>query len=114
MTDPKILLDYEAHGLTIAERPGILDDLQEALDCDEISAAFVEPLADDEPTRAHLAALRSRADRIREIIGDVWMEQRRLAQRRAEADWAAQVRVEFFTNPDLVAFIANGPQRPTN
>lgn len=32
MTDPQILLDYEAHGLAIAERPGILDDLQEALD----------------------------------------------------------------------------------
>ena len=112
MTDPQILLDYEAQGFAIAERPGILDDLREALECDEISAAIVEPLADDEPTRAHLAALRARAKRIREIIGDVWMERRRLEQRRAEAKWAEQVCAEFFTNPNLVALVANGPQRP--
>lgn len=43
MTDPQILIDYEAHGLALATRPGILDDLREALECDEISAAIVEP-----------------------------------------------------------------------
>ena len=32
MADPQILLDYDAHGLALADRPGILDDLREALD----------------------------------------------------------------------------------
>lgn len=88
MTDPQILLDYEAHGLAIAERPGILDDLREALECDEISAAIVEPLADDEPTRAHLAALRARAKRIRAAYAAVVAElgRRAVAHHLAERD----------------------------
>lgn len=58
MTDPQILLDYEAHGLAIAERPGILDDLREALDANR-SACIRAPMS---PTtrRATVRSARSR------------------------------------------------------
>lgn len=107
MTDPQILIDYEAHGLALATRSGILDDLREALECDEISAAIVEPLADDEPTRAHLAALRARAERIRTAISaiEAEMDRRAIAHYRAERDRLLEIATRPGQGPAVTSLL---------
>ena len=58
--------------MTTAEDAALrLVSLLEQLACAEASIAIVEPLADDEPTRAHLAGLRQTAAQVREQIAEI-------------------------------------------
>lgn len=75
MTDPQILLDYEAHGLAIAERPGILDDLREALDAN-LTACIRAHVTDDETGHRALGEI---AWRLRAAYAAVFAELGRLA-----------------------------------
>ena len=63
--------DADAGGWGKAWIPSRLVSLLEQLACAEASIAIVEPLADDEPTRAHLAGLRQTAAQVREQIAEI-------------------------------------------
>lgn len=61
----------DAGGWGKAWLPARLVTLLADLDCAETSVAIVAPLADDEPTRAHLAGLQAQADAARAEIADI-------------------------------------------
>lgn len=63
--------DADAGGWGKAWLPARLVTLLADLDCAETSVAIVAPLADDEPTRAHLAGLQAQADADRAEIADI-------------------------------------------
>ena len=63
--------DADAGGWGKAWLPARLVTLLADLDCAETSAAIVEPLADDEPTRVHLAGLKAQADAALAEIADI-------------------------------------------
>ena len=54
-----------------AEETARLVTLLADLDCAEMSAAIVEPVADDAPTRAHLAGLKTQASAAHAEIAEI-------------------------------------------